>query len=79
MKCPGQNGASWKPEDVFEIECSGCGTQVEFFRDDAWRECPQCGQMVKNPRVNLGCAQWCGAAEQCLGIPEDERGEEGTE
>jgi hypothetical protein len=72
MKCPGQSGSSWKPEDVFEMECSECGSPVEFFKDDVWRECSQCHHAVKNPRVNLGCAQWCVAAEQCLGDPEEQ-------
>ncbi|MCK4547199.1 MAG: hypothetical protein KAW17_07135 [Candidatus Eisenbacteria sp.] len=72
MKCPGRNGASWKPEDVFELECPGCGIRVEFFKDDFWRECPACGRLVKNPDLNRGCAQWCPAAEQCLMKPRDD-------
>ena len=67
MKCPGQNGANWKPEDVFEIPCTGCGSAVEFFKDDKWRECPACGLLAKNPHLDLGCAQWCAAGDQCQG------------
>jgi len=67
MKCPGQDSASWKPEDVYEIVCSGCGAAVEFFKDDKWRECPACGLLAKNPHLDTGCAQWCASADQCLG------------
>jgi endogenous inhibitor of DNA gyrase (YacG/DUF329 family) len=65
MKCPGKDGASWKPEDVFEVPCAECGAPVEFFKDDIWRECPECGRLAKNPKLDLGCAAWCASAGQC--------------
>ena len=65
--CPGQDTRYWKPEDVFTIACGTCGTEVEFFRDDTSRRCPACGTVVRNPRISMGCAQWCEHARECLG------------
>jgi predicted HD phosphohydrolase len=67
MKCPGQDRRYFKPQDVSEIPCSRCGRPVEFFKDDPFRRCPSCGARVINPKVSLGCAQWCSHAVQCLG------------
>jgi len=65
--CPGQDTKFWRPGDIFEVECSGCGREVEFFKDDVSRRCVGCGARVQNPKLNLGCAQWCEHAKQCLG------------
>ncbi|MCA1988791.1 MAG: HD domain-containing protein [Desulfarculus sp.] len=65
--CPGQDTAFWRPGDIYEITCGQCGTEVEFFKDDASRRCPGCGARVQNPKLNLGCAQWCEHAKECLG------------
>ena len=70
--CPGQDTAFWRPGDVYEIPCSACGNEVEFFKDDASRRCTKCGQLMRNPKLNLGCAQWCEHAKECLGYdPKD--------
>ncbi|MHB9026149.1 MAG: HD domain-containing protein [Armatimonadota bacterium] len=66
-KCPGQDIRFWKPDDIFEISCSHCGNLVEFFKNDGIRRCPRCGNRVVNPKVSLGCAQWCKQAKECLG------------
>ncbi len=66
--CPGQDTRFWKPCDVFEVICSRCGYGVEFFKDDAARRCTKCGQRVQNPKLSLGCAQWCEHAKECLGF-----------
>ncbi len=63
--CPGQNTAHWKPGDIFEVPCVACGTPVEFFKDDSSRKCSGCGLRFRNPRLDVGCAQWCPYAEQC--------------
>jgi putative nucleotidyltransferase with HDIG domain len=68
VRCPGQDQRFWKPEDIFEVPCSGCGTAIEFFKDEPKLKCHGCGQMVVNPKIDLGCAEWCQYAEQCLGI-----------
>jgi hypothetical protein len=65
--CPGQDTKFWGPGDIFETACAHCGAQIEFFKDDASRRCPGCGQKVANPKLNLGCAQWCEHAKECLG------------
>ena len=66
MACPGQDMRFWGPDDIFEVECGHCGHCLEFFRDDASRRCPQCGERVINPKLAFGCAQWCEYAEKCL-------------
>ena len=66
MKCPGQDTRYWKPGDIFDVRCPGCGRDVEFFRDDAERKCV-CGRVITNPKLDLACAEWCQKAEDCLG------------
>ena len=65
--CPGQDTAFWRPGDIYEIACSECGKELEFFKDDATRRCTGCGKLVRNPKLNLGCAAWCEHAKDCLG------------
>lgn len=65
--CPGQDTAFWRPGDVYEVPCSECGHEVEFFKDDATRRCTKCGHLLRNPKLNLGCAMWCEHAKECLG------------
>jgi len=72
-RCPGQDTRFWQPGDVFEVACAECGYEVEFFKDDAIRRCRSCGARVSNPRLNLGCAQWCEHAKECLGYDPRER------
>ncbi|HUT36962.1 MAG TPA: HD domain-containing protein [Planctomycetota bacterium] len=66
--CPGQDTRFWDKGDIFDVECAHCGYAIEFFRDDGSRRCPRCGRRVANPRLSLGCAQWCEQAEKCLGF-----------
>jgi len=68
VRCPGQDQRFWKPEDIFEVQCPGCGGTVEFFKDEPKQKCRSCGQTVVNPKIDLGCAEWCRYAEQCLGV-----------
>ena len=67
LRCPGQDQRFWKPEDIFEVQCPGCGRKIEFFKDEPKLKCPKCGQIVVNPKIDLGCAEWCKFAEQCIG------------
>ncbi|MEW5735750.1 MAG: HD domain-containing protein [Thermodesulfobacteriota bacterium] len=71
--CPGQSTMFWTDRDVFEIPCGSCGADVEFFRDDAKRRCGKCGNIVYNPKLNLGCATWCEHAKECLGYDPKEK------
>jgi putative nucleotidyltransferase with HDIG domain len=68
QKCPGQDTRFWGPKDVSEVACGRCGAVVEFFKTDGARHCPSCGSRVVNPRLSLGCAQWCDHARECLGF-----------
>jgi HD superfamily phosphohydrolase YqeK/ribosomal protein S27E len=67
MICPGQDTRFWRPGDIFEVACGNCGHEIEFFKDEARRRCPKCGTRVVNPKMSLGCAQWCEHAKECLG------------
>ena len=66
--CPGQDSRYWRPEDTAEVPCGQCGYGVEFFKDEGLRRCPRCGTRVRNPKLALGCAQWCEHAAECLGF-----------
>jgi len=70
FRCPGQDQRFWKPEDIFEVQCTGCGKNVEFFKDEPKLKCRKCGQIVINPKIDLGCAEWCQYAAQCIGVDE---------
>ena len=68
FRCPGQDQRFWKPGDVFEVRCAECNGTVEFFKDEPQLKCRKCGSIVRNPKIDLGCAQWCQYADKCLGI-----------
>ena len=77
IRCPGQDRAFWKPDDIYNITCAHCGASVEFFRTDGFRTCPRCAARIVNPRMEMGCAQWCQHATGCLGYdPKDPRSAE---
>ncbi|MEW6387668.1 MAG: hypothetical protein AB1491_09170 [Thermodesulfobacteriota bacterium] len=65
-KCPGQDTRHWKPGDIFTAECPKCGAEIEFFKDDTRRRCAWCGHLFYNPKIELGCAEWCQYAEKCV-------------
>lgn len=73
MKCPGQDTRYWRPGDIFNVRCPGCGREVEFFRDDARRKC-RCGRVIANPKLDLACVEWCRKAEECTGIKPEKPG-----
>jgi len=66
-RCPGQDERFWKPGDIFDAPCPHCGTRIEFWKDEPKVKCPQCRQIVVNPKLDPGCAQWCQHARECLG------------
>ena len=66
MKCPGQDTRYWKPGDIFVAECPKCGAEIEFFKDDTRRRCAWCGHLFYNPKIALGCAEWCQYADKCV-------------
>lgn len=71
-QCPGQSSRRMTPDQVVsDLECPECGYQVEFFPTDSFRNCPECGTRVEKSRDqlsdDLACADWCPAAEECLG------------
>ncbi len=68
VKCPGQDQRFWKPGDIFEVRCPGCGQVVEFFKDEPTLKCRKCGYTVANPKIDLVCAEWCQYADHCTGL-----------
>jgi hypothetical protein len=77
--CPGQDTRFWRPGDIFDVACANCGAMVEFWKDEGRRKCPRCGTRIQNPRLSLGCAQWCEHARECLGFDPTGREDEPTE
>ncbi|MBI4557162.1 MAG: HD domain-containing protein [Candidatus Hydrogenedentes bacterium] len=70
-RCPGQDMRFWKPEDIFCVQCPWCGDEIEFWKDEPIRMCA-CGREVRNPRLDMGCAQWCKFSAECLGVEHTE-------
>jgi hypothetical protein len=66
-RCPGRDQRYWTPDDIFDVGCPYCGCEIEFWKDEAMRRCRECGREVRNPRIDLECAEWCGSADDCLG------------
>jgi hypothetical protein len=66
IKCPGQDQRYWKPEDIFDVRCPHCAYEIEFWKDEPYHNCPDCQNMIRNPRLDTGCAKWCKYAEDCL-------------
>lgn len=58
-KCTGNDTREWGFGAIFEVRCRRCDAQVEFFKDDITRNCPECGDPVTNDRRDFGCARWC--------------------
>lgn len=75
IRCPGQDARSFDPEGVREYACPRCGRLVEFFPDDRSRKCPGCGARLRNPSLDLGCAEWCRYASECVDFAPSEGGE----
>lgn len=73
MRCPGQDRRYWTPDIIYEVPCPECGAPVECFKDEPRRRCPKCGHRFRNVGADLGCAQWCTLAEQCLGFTPERR------
>jgi len=70
-KCPGQDQRFWKPQDIFDVICPHCGHEIEFWKDEPVRNCDECKRPVCNPKLDLGCAQWCEYGKECLGKLKD--------
>lgn len=61
-KCTGSNTREWDANSIFNVTCKGCGTLVEFFKDEIQRKCPQCRKTIFNNRNDFGCGQWCSSS-----------------
>jgi hypothetical protein len=70
-KCPGQDQRYWTPDAIFDVRCPYCGRAIEFWKDEPSRVCRGCQREVRNPRIDLSCAEWCAEAEACLGYSVD--------
>jgi len=67
-RCPGQDTRYWTRDDIYEVSCPACERPVEFFKSDTVRKCEHCGYRFKNPKLDLGCAEWCPAAADCAAV-----------
>lgn len=77
MKCPGQDTQFWDKNSIYEEKCPQCETIVEFFKDDNGRRCSKCKTMIRNPKKDLGCLEYCKYAEECMAaIPTSEENDE---
>ncbi len=71
QQCPGQDQRFWTPEDIFDVPCPSCGTEIEFWKDEPVRHCKECKTAVRNPKIDLGCSEWCKHGKKCVGqLPE---------
>jgi DNA-directed RNA polymerase subunit RPC12/RpoP len=66
-RCPGMDPAFFKPEDIREYACPGCGAEMEFWKDDVRLTCAKCGRVVLNPELGTTCLAWCAKASECVG------------
>ncbi len=67
VRCPGQDQRYWKADDIFTMRCPHCKYEIEFWKDEPFRICKGCEKEVKNPKMDMGCAEWCKNADLCLG------------
>ena len=65
MLCPGKDMRYWKPGAIFDTPCPKCGNVLEFFKDEFYRRCKNCGSRISNPQMGFVCASSCQHAEQC--------------
>ena len=83
-KCGGTYSSEWffskilhclrTSPDIFDAACPHCGAPVEFFKDDRKRKCPSCENPLVNPKLDLGCLEWCQHADKCQALLEKQRG-----
>lgn len=66
QRCPGQNQQFWNHEDIYYIVCPNCNSEIEFWKDEPYHTCGECSKIVRNPKIDTGCAQWCKYADECL-------------
>jgi endogenous inhibitor of DNA gyrase (YacG/DUF329 family) len=65
QRCPGQDQRYWTPEDIYDVPCPFCGTEIEFWKDEPVRHCPSCSKAVRNPKIDTGCVDWCKHGSKC--------------
>jgi predicted RNA-binding Zn-ribbon protein involved in translation (DUF1610 family) len=79
--------AHFKPEDIRMQNCTSCGGELEFWKDDVFLVCPACGTKNTNARVQNTCLAWCKDAAACVGsrdinewlcMREEEKGKKGS-
>ncbi|HEY3321938.1 MAG TPA: hypothetical protein VGP72_15835 [Planctomycetota bacterium] len=66
-RCPGTDQRYWKPDDISYQTCPHCGAEVEIWKDEPVRLCPECKKDVRNCKLDLSCAKWCLYAKDCPG------------
>ncbi len=61
-RCPGQDQGYWKPEDIFDEPCPFCGTEIEIWKDEPMRLCPDCKKKSVIPGSTLAALSGAGMA-----------------
>jgi DNA-directed RNA polymerase subunit RPC12/RpoP len=51
QKCPSSDISVTHPKEVKELPCTQCGATLEFFGDDRYVKCHECGAKVTNPNL----------------------------
>ncbi|HUT24296.1 MAG TPA: hypothetical protein VM492_08150 [Sumerlaeia bacterium] len=63
LSCPGSKANASR--ETILVPCPSCAREMELFGDEPKARC-RCGQWVFREALP-SCAQWCPAAQQCLG------------
>ena len=53
--CGSGDTSKWSANSIYDVECGGCHTMIEFFKDEKKHACPNCGDMVLNPTTGQDC------------------------
>jgi len=54
-ECGNSDTKNWGPNSIYNVQCSKCNNQVEFFKDEKKRSCDKCGDKITNPHLNKDC------------------------
>jgi hypothetical protein len=73
--CPGQDTRYWGPDSIYDVRCPSCSGEIEFFKNDPTRKCKECGEKFWNPKLDLGCLEWCKYADKCTELMREENGD----
>jgi hypothetical protein len=59
--------AFFKLSDISSQQCTSCGSEIEFWKDDIFLFCAACKTRNTNARLQSTCISWCKEAASCIG------------